>query len=219
MNMTAAQKHDYAYRQYAAFIQRAFQPQAVCTSPEQGTLLREPCVLIANHQIFADTPLILTALQGNDISFLAAQKLFKIPVVGTFLTNMNAIKIKQNAPQTAWLKTAAARLAEGASVLIYPEGHKNFDGNISEFQPGFLLLAAMAKVPVLPLFITQQYRPYTQPTQLFVGKPVHLHDPVLNAEYIQQQTKAMQQAMFGLREYANNYRKADDNWIITSNQY
>lgn len=192
----------------------------VFTSPQQGEILREPTILIANHQMFADSPMILIGLCHNQISLLAADKLLKIPIVGPFLESIDAIPIQQNVPQTAWFKSASKRLRAGSSLLIYPEGHKNIDGEMTDFQPGFLMLAAATGVPILPIYITERYRPFAEPTQLFVGAPIALQHPEMNAQYLQQQTKQFQQIMLDLKAYADHYRKADDTaWKATSNPY
>lgn len=202
--MTAEKKRELIYQTYGGMIQKLYLPQPVFTAPEQGAVIREPTIIIANHQKFADAPMIASSLQDTRIFFLIAEKLFKIPIFRTFLESMDSIRIRQNAPQTAWFKAASEKLREGNSVLIFPEGHVNADGVMTEFQPGFLMLAAATGAPILPVYIEARYIAFDEPTQLFFGAPIRLEKPAMNAQYIQEQTENVRQVMLALKAYADS---------------
>ena len=55
---------------------------------------------------------------------------------------------------------AVEAIKRGESVLIFPEGKLSKDGKLSEFQPGFLMLARLTDAPVIPLAISGGYRKF-----------------------------------------------------------
>lgn len=195
-------------------VKAMYRPQVIYTSKQQGQFLNEPTIIICNHQTFADSPLVLTALRGNPICYLVAEKMFYVPILGAFLESVDSIKIRQNAPQTEWFKEASERLRGGSSVLIYPEGHQNKNGVISQFQPGFLMLAAAAKAPILPVYLEARYRAFDKQTKIYIGQAVRPENPSMNVQYIQHETIKYRQAMLALQDFASNYRKEESHALF-----
>ena len=56
------------------------------------------------------------------------------------------------------LSEAAARIAAGTSVVIFPEGTRSRDGRLGEFKSGAMHLAIKAGVPVVPVAIGGTHR-------------------------------------------------------------
>ena len=52
------------------------------------------------------------------------------------------------------LEEAAQRIAEGTSVIIFPEGTRSIDGRLQPFKAGGMVLAIKAGVPLVPVGIT-----------------------------------------------------------------
>jgi 1-acyl-sn-glycerol-3-phosphate acyltransferase len=46
------------------------------------------------------------------------------------------------------LRTAAAKLADGHSVLVFPEGTRTRQGDLNPLKPGFVVMARMAPAPI-----------------------------------------------------------------------
>jgi 1-acyl-sn-glycerol-3-phosphate acyltransferase len=51
------------------------------------------------------------------------------------------------------LKETLRRLRRGGMVLLFPEGTRSCDGQLQPVKPGIAVLAAKAKVPVVPVGI------------------------------------------------------------------
>ena len=51
------------------------------------------------------------------------------------------------------LVEAAARVRDGANVLVFPEGTRSRDGNVQAFKKGAFVLATQAGVPIVPVAI------------------------------------------------------------------
>ncbi len=113
-----------------------------------------PCVFAANHQGYADIPLMLTQLDKPN-PLIAKKELEKLPLVRDWMKELNCIFIdRENARQAMdCLKQADALLKEGYSVSIFPEGTRNKGGEIAEFKGGTIRLATRAKVPIVPCCI------------------------------------------------------------------
>ncbi|MEA2084016.1 MAG: lysophospholipid acyltransferase family protein [Thermodesulfobacteriota bacterium] len=112
-------------------------------------------IFAANHQSQFD----IFALQGYlgiDFRWLAKKELFDIPVFGSSMRIAGYIPINRGKGREAFksLIEAAERIAEGTSVVIFPEGTRSPDGRIQEFKSGGMVLAIKSGVSVVPVAIT-----------------------------------------------------------------
>lgn len=213
--MTQIESESFALRTYGKIIRNVYNPHVVYLSKNEDNIINKPHIIIANHQSFADSPMVFMALHKNEISFITAEKLHHIPFIRKVLAKLDCIKIKQNASQTAWFKQACAKLKAGKSVLIYPEGHINYDGEMSKFQPGFAMLAAATGAPILPVFIKPGYRPFNGPTGVYIGEYVILEKPSMNSDYLRNKTEMIQKEMQIIKEKAKSFGKLDKNNSIS----
>lgn len=112
-----------------------------------------PCILIANHLSFLD--LYLFGLQDEpDLCMLT--KTWPFRLLFFFAPAMYAagyINVDLLSPEETEQR-AMQRLAEGATVIIFPEGRRSRDGATGRFRAGAFRLAQRAGVPVVPLVIT-----------------------------------------------------------------
>ncbi len=119
-------------------------------------------ILVCNHVSFVDAMLLMAA-SPRPIYFLMDHQIFKIPVLGWLFRLARAIPIAPRAqdPQAyeAAFVAAAAKLAEGDLVCIFPEGGITRDGELQVFKGGIMkilqhLQAAGLEVPVVPMALT-----------------------------------------------------------------
>lgn len=117
-----------------------------------------PVVFAANHQGYADIPLLLTQLDKPH-PIIAKKELEKVPLMSDWMKELNCIFIdRENARQAMdSLKRANELLSEGYSVCIFPEGTRNKGGEIKDFKGGTIRLATRAKVPIVPCCIEGTY--------------------------------------------------------------
>jgi 1-acyl-sn-glycerol-3-phosphate acyltransferase len=122
--------------------------------------LDEPVVLVANHSSHLDTALLLTTLpvewQRKVTVGAAADYFFDAwwRAVGSALA-FSTFPIERSGVGLS--ETPLRLLAEGWSVLMYPEGTRSPDGWARRFRLGAAYLAAQAQVPVLPVAIVGSY--------------------------------------------------------------
>ncbi|MDM8516146.1 lysophospholipid acyltransferase family protein [Desulfobacterales bacterium HSG16] len=113
-----------------------------------------PYIYMSNHQSHYDIPVLYSCL---DVQFrwLAKVELFKIPIFGQAMKQAGYISINRSNRQSAFesLDTAAAKIRNGVSVLIFPEGTRSNDDNIGPYKKGGFVLAVDSGVPIVPVVI------------------------------------------------------------------
>jgi len=110
----------------------------------------EPCVVAVKHQSTWETttlPLVLPPF-----AWILKKELMYIPFFGWALYALGAISIVRSNPREALKQVnekGVAQIKSGRSVVIFPEGTRMAVGEKGKYQPGVILLAKKAKVPIL----------------------------------------------------------------------
>jgi 1-acyl-sn-glycerol-3-phosphate acyltransferase len=114
---------------------------------------KEPVVLLSNHQSAWET--VFMILYFVPICPILKFELLKIPFFGWGLRLLKPIAIdrsKKREARNSLLAQGQERLAEGLSVLVFPEGTSRVSpGEARKFASGGSELAIAAKVKVLPV--------------------------------------------------------------------
>jgi 1-acyl-sn-glycerol-3-phosphate acyltransferase len=114
---------------------------------------KEPVVLLSNHQSAWET--VFMVLYFVPICPILKFELLKIPFFGWGLKLLKPIAIdrsKRREARQALLTQGCERLAEGLSVLVFPEGTSRVTpGEARKFASGGAELAIAAKAKVLPV--------------------------------------------------------------------
>jgi 1-acyl-sn-glycerol-3-phosphate acyltransferase len=111
-------------------------------------------VVASNHQSLYDILLVYGWL-GIDFRWVMKEELRGIPGLGASCERMGHIFVDRSSPVAAsrTLETARARVAEGASVLFFPEGTRSPDGKLGAFKRGAFRMALDLGLPILPMTI------------------------------------------------------------------
>lgn len=158
----------------------AFRPKLVFASPKAKAQFPEgPCVLISNHVTMLDAGPIETLLHKKHFYGLTAADIIRdYKFIGWFLSFVPAIPIDRHNISLAWLRESRKRLREGHSIFLCPEGKCNYDKVISDFKPGFITLATLENVPLVPLYHNGEFNYFFgKRFRLIVGEPIHLTPP------------------------------------------
>jgi 1-acyl-sn-glycerol-3-phosphate acyltransferase len=110
-------------------------------------------VMVANHQSLLDI-LVLFRLFTH-FKWVAKIELFKIPCIGWNMSLNRYVKLRRGDPESIarMMRTCEERLAEGSSIMMFPEGTRSVDGRLKPFKHGAFTLAQRAQVPLLPIVI------------------------------------------------------------------
>jgi 1-acyl-sn-glycerol-3-phosphate acyltransferase len=114
--------------------------------------VRGPVILAPNHVGLLD-PWIMCAASPNPLRSMAAEYLYRVPLLGAYLYGMGAFPLKQGVPDAEAMGTARRLLAQGATLMVFPEGGCSRDGLPRPWQPGVAVLALRSGAPVVPVVI------------------------------------------------------------------
>lgn len=115
--------------------------------PSQGPLL-----IVANHVNLVDVPL-LGASFDRKVIFLAKQNLFRYPLISSVVRHLSAIPVRRGKVDRTALRRANRVLADGQTLIIFPEGTRGYSGRLGHAFPGAALIALRSGAPILPVGI------------------------------------------------------------------
>lgn len=173
--------------------------------PRQG-----PVLLVANHSSALDPPLVGGAAP-RPLSFLAKASLFEIPLFGALIRRLHARPLRREGADAGAMRTALRILQEGAALLVFPEGTRGPEGTLREPKAGAAMLAVLAGVPVVPVFISGSGRalakgrrlPRPVKVRVTFGPPlVFERRPEGRKEYYEVASRQMMAAIARLRDAA-----------------
>lgn len=120
--------------------------------PQRGAVL-----MIANHQSHLDPFVIGAATTRRHVNYVARATLFKPRAFAALITTLNALPLRQGAPDLAAFRLNLEQLQAGRALLIFPEGTRSPDGAMQEFKRGTWLLICRARCRVQPVAIEGAY--------------------------------------------------------------
>ncbi|TDC26872.1 1-acyl-sn-glycerol-3-phosphate acyltransferase [Micromonospora sp. 15K316] len=144
------------------------------TVPE--ALRRGPLILAANH-ISPFDPIVLTAAcraRGVAPRIMATGGLFRAPVIGALMRRAGHLRVDRGTAAVGRaLDDAAAAVAAGSVILVYPEGRIGLDPGLwpERGKTGAARLAFACGAPVVPVaqWGSHEVLPYRAPRGLLKG--------------------------------------------------
>jgi len=130
-------------------------------------------IVTPNHQSNVDI-LGLVLMLPFRYKWVLKKELVKIPLFGWCLARSGAICIDRSNPRQAveQLREGSDRLANGWSVLIYPEGTRTTDGKLRTFKKGAFMMAVQTGIPILPVTSNGAFKIMPKTSLLF--RPGHI---------------------------------------------
>ena len=113
---------------------------------------REPCIVMAKHESAWETLAFQVILPPQ--VWVVKRELLWIPFFGWGLAMLSPIAIDRRQSVRALKQTVEqgrARLAQGFSIVIFPEGTRTVPGTRGTYHPGGAWLATQTGAPVLPI--------------------------------------------------------------------
>lgn len=156
---------------HAYFRGRVYGAQKV---PQTG-----PLIAVSNHGSYFDPPILSCSLR-RPVAFMAKEELFKIPLLKQAIQWYGAYPVKRGAGDRTAIRAAIAALHEGWIVGIFLEGTRTPDGRILNPKLGAAMIAAKARVPLLPVSLWGTERilpkgssfPRRVPVTVRIGEPI-----------------------------------------------
>jgi len=145
---------------------------------------RTTTIYCVNHRSAMDIPILFANLPVQ-FRFLAKRSLFNMPFLGWHLRRSGHIPVDRDRPREALrsMEQVAAKIREGKSLLLFPEGHRSRTGQLLPFKAGSFHIAILARVPIGPITLNGT-RPVLEPdtyhvrpgqTEMIVHPPISTH--------------------------------------------
>jgi 1-acyl-sn-glycerol-3-phosphate acyltransferase len=131
-----------------------------------------PRLFVANHPTLIDVVMLLARLPQADCIVKTAAR--RNPFMRHIVTRAGYLANDQG---DALVDACAARIAQGRSVLLFPEGTRSPRGGLQRFQRGAAHIALKSGCAVVPIVIT------CRPQTLLKGQPWH-EVPDRRSEYV-----------------------------------
>jgi len=128
-------------------------------------------VVASNHQSTFDIMAHFLALP-IPIRFLAKKELFGVPLLGWALRRLHMVPVDRSARRTVLeeiKQNAAATIAQGKSIIVYPEGTRTTTGDLLRFKNGAFLIAVHTGLPVLPTTIEGSFEAWLPRAKIIKG--------------------------------------------------
>ena len=188
----------------SALVRLLLRPKPYFLEEEkQADKLHEPSILVINHTSHLDGPIVNTVFRKDRIHNLAANDRFEQKVFGFFLRHTRCIPIDRQNPDLSWVHESLRVLhEEKENVAIFPEGAHGTHRKQLPFHSGVVMLAALAKVPIVMVYIDGPHKILRKRSKLIIAPPYRLDPPDegLNSDYVVKQTEILQKRMSQLME-------------------
>ncbi|MBU0618137.1 MAG: 1-acyl-sn-glycerol-3-phosphate acyltransferase [Planctomycetes bacterium] len=138
-------------------------------------------LLVCNHQSFFD-PILATLALPRECHYMARDTLFRNRWFRKLIESLNAFPVRRGSADVGAIKQTLRRLKNGALVTVFPEATRTSDGSVRPMQPGVVLIARKAGVPLVPTLILGAYEvwprhaaiPRPAPVIIAYGEPLRL---------------------------------------------
>jgi 1-acyl-sn-glycerol-3-phosphate acyltransferase len=150
-----------------------------------GIPLDERCVLIINHQSYADVVALFATLPRVPV-FLAKRELRRLPLFGRVMQTAGHVFVDRGKHDRALesIERAAKMLEPGAPLAVFPEGTRARRPEIRPFKKGAFHLARKAGACIVPIGIHGSLEAWPRTAmsplpgviRVRVGKPISKED-------------------------------------------
>jgi 1-acyl-sn-glycerol-3-phosphate acyltransferase len=131
-----------------------------------------PALLVSNHQSYLD-PVLVGLASRRYLSYLARSSLFKNRYLKALIESLDAIPIDRDLGKDG-LRATLDTLDRGKAILVFPEGERTHDGEMSPFKPGISLLVKRVTAPIIPVGIVGAFGAWSRHTKLPRFSPLFL---------------------------------------------
>jgi 1-acyl-sn-glycerol-3-phosphate acyltransferase len=130
-------------------------------------------ILVSNHLSHLDV-FVLGILAPRPLNYVARSTLF-VPVLGTLIRSVGGFPIQREGMGASGLKETLRRIRNGGIVVLFPEGTRSRDGELAAIKPGIAVLAARARVPIIPAAVAGTFEAWPRRRLFPWPYPVRVH--------------------------------------------
>jgi len=116
---------------------------------KENLILEKPSIIIANHTSFLD--ILLMIMLNHRIILLVKDWVYHSPLFGYPIRYAGYIYTESDSEENR--KKIKQRIADGYSLMIFPEGTRSTDGEMQRFHKGAFYLSQELKLDITPILI------------------------------------------------------------------
>jgi len=155
-------------------------------------------VMVANHQSLLDI-LVLFRLFVH-FKWVSKIENFRVILIGWNMSLNRYIKLRRGDRDSAekMMKECERTIAEGSSIMMFPEGTRSQDGHLRDFKHGAFTLALRSKAPILPIIVEGTSRALPKRGYVLQGRHqirVRVLDAIPYASFANQTVEALTKAV------------------------
>ena len=129
-------------------------------------------IIASNHVSNYDPPMVGIVFKGK-YTFMAKDELFHVnPIFTWLIKKLGAFPVKRGSKDTSGIDMALESLKNGRVFVIFPEGTRSKTGELGKPKSGVSLVAARAKVPVVPVYVAYGKKKFRRNALVSVGKAI-----------------------------------------------
>jgi 1-acyl-sn-glycerol-3-phosphate acyltransferase len=135
----------------------------------------EPCIFVANHLSLLDI-LVLFRLFTH-FKWVSKIENFRVPFIGWNMSLNRYIRLRRGdrASVVQMMRECERTLAEGSSIMMFPEGTRSPSGRMRAFKTGAFEIALKAGVPIQPIVLRGTANALPKRGFVLQGRhPIHL---------------------------------------------
>ncbi len=139
-------------------------------------------IIASNHSSFID-PMALGCVVKRPLTYIARGTLKGHWLYRWLTAKLDIVSIERDSNDRGQLRAVLEALEKGKACVIFPEGTRSIDGELKPFKGGVILLARLAKVPVVPAWVEGSFSAWSRHAKLprftgrvrtYYGKPLDL---------------------------------------------
>lgn len=110
-----------------------------------------PYIMAVNHINFVEIPIMYIHLQPRRLTGFVKAESFDDPYYGWIFKLWDGIPLQRGEADMSAMRAGLKALAEEKILVIAPEGTRTGDGRLIRGNPGIVVMALKANVPILPV--------------------------------------------------------------------
>lgn len=140
-------------------------------------LRKKAYIVTCNHTSYMDVLVISNTFWTRRIRYVATKELFESKVRNFCFKLFKCIPIDKENVSMKTFKEIKKTIDNGHLIGVFPEGTIEREGEITQFKSGVVLMAIMAKAPIVPMYMEKRTKWYKR-QRVVVGEMVNVFDYV-----------------------------------------
>ncbi|MBL4954120.1 lysophospholipid acyltransferase family protein [Neobacillus sp. OS1-32] len=130
-------------------------------------------VLLCSNHIHNFDPILVGICAPRPVHFMAKAEVFRVPVLGGIVRNLNAFPVKRGMSDREALRKGLSILKEGHVLGLFPEGTRSKTGELGKGLAGAGFFALRTDADVVPCAVIGPYKSFHRVKVVF-GKPIEM---------------------------------------------